>query len=254
VTIKGGGSSVGNVGIGTSSPANLLDIAQANNGGVTEARVKNNTTSGSSFAILSVETGSTNALFQLQQEDGTYPAAIFTAGAGDVNGMLFNAQATGAPVVFQSATSEVMRAVSGRVGILTTSPSYPLHVNGTAYATGAAGALSDARHKKKIEPLLFGLAEVEQLKPVTFEWKDPQKNDIGMKGQQIGFIAQDVERVLPSVVITEDNKEGTKDLKYTELIPVLAKAIQQLKSANDDQVKALEQLRRDFDAYKNAHH
>jgi hypothetical protein len=49
----------------------------------------------------------------------------------------------------------------GNVGIGTTSPSYLLQVNGTAYATGAAGALSDIRHKKEIAPLKDGaLADV----------------------------------------------------------------------------------------------
>jgi hypothetical protein len=135
------------------------------------------------------------------------------------------------------------------VGIATASPSYQLHVNGTAYATGAAGALSDIRHKKNIVALGDGaLNRVMQLRPVTFLWKDPK--DDGMKGQQIGFIAQDVERVLPSVVLTQNNTEKTKGLKYNEIIPVLTKALQEqeaeiatLKAANDNEALAVSNLR-----------
>ena len=46
------------------------------------------------------------------------------------------------------------------VGIGTTSPSYKLHVNGTAYAVGAAGALSDVRHKTNINNISFDAIEV----------------------------------------------------------------------------------------------
>jgi DNA recombination-dependent growth factor C len=48
-----------------------------------------------------------------------------------------------------------------------------------------------------------------------------------MQGKQIGLIAQDVEKVLPSVVVTEANTEKTKGMKYAELIPVLIKAMQE---------------------------
>ena len=54
-----------------------------------------------------------------------------------------------------------------------------------------------------------------------------------MKGLQIGFIAQEVEKVLPEVVLTEPNEEKTKGLKYNEIIPVLTKAIQELKAEKD---------------------
>jgi Chaperone of endosialidase len=95
--------------------------------------------------------------------------------------------------------------------------------------------------------LEVGLKEVTQLKPVTFEWKDdilishpfhgkaiPRPLEPAMQGQQIGFIAQDVEKIVPSVVITENNTEKTKGMKYSEFIPVLVKAIQELKADNDN--------------------
>lgn len=119
--------------------------------------------------------------------------------------------------------------VGGNVGIRTVSPTFPLHVNGTAFATGAAGALSDERHKTNIEPLSYGLDIVMQLKPVSFDWKTP--TDDGMQGRQIGFIAQDVEQVLPSAVLTYDHGEdekGLKGLKQSEFTAVAIKAIQEL--------------------------
>lgn len=77
------------------------------------------------------------------------------------------------------------------VGINTSAPGYQLHVNGTAYATGAAGALSDIRHKKDVATLVDGaLDDVMRLRPVRFLWKDPK--DDGMKGRQMGFIAQEL--------------------------------------------------------------
>lgn len=130
----------------------------------------------------------------------------------------------------------------GNVGIGTTSPSYTLHVNGSVAGTSAYINLSDVRHKKNIEPLSIGLEVVTQLKPVSFEWKEKPK-DIGMEGRQIGFIAQDVEKILPSVVVTQSNDEGTKGMKYSEITPVLVKAIQEIKvlfDTNHDTVGKLQ--------------
>jgi hypothetical protein len=54
-----------------------------------------------------------------------------------------------------------------------------------------------------------------------------------MKGTQTGFIAQEVEKLLPSTVLTESNKEKTKGLKYNEFSSILTKAIQELKTLVD---------------------
>lgn len=152
-----------------------------------------------------------------------------------------------------NATAAMVLRASGLVGIKTQSPSYALHVNGTAYATGAAGALSDARHKKGVAALKDGaLQEIMKLRPVTFEWKEPI--DDGMKGQQIGFVAQDVEEVLPTVVLTQNNAEKTKGLKYNEIVAVMAKAIQELKEENDRQSAAVATLKQQVAAMQNGGH
>jgi Chaperone of endosialidase len=152
--------------------------------------------------------------------------------------------------------STTVLGVAGNVGVNTTSPSYTLQVNGSVAGTSAYVNTSDARYKKNVKPLQSGLNEIAQLKPVTFEWKDevlhpenvltsaksgagvaksrPRTMDSSMQGQQIGFVAQDVEKILPSVVVTEDNAEKTKGMKYSEIIPVLVKAVQEQQAEIDD--------------------
>jgi hypothetical protein len=115
----------------------------------------------------------------------------------------------------------------GNLGVGTTGPSYKLHVEGTAYATGAAGALSDIRHKNNVVSTSKGLNEILQLNPVEFEWNEDKIVDDGMKGTHIGFIAQEVKDILPNTVLIESNEENTLGLKNNEFIPILVKAIQE---------------------------
>ena len=131
---------------------------------------------------------------------------------------------------------------TGNVGIGAISPSYLLTVNGTVYATGGAGALSDRRHKDQIQDLPAGaLGLVEKLRPVSFVWKTP--TDPGMRGRQIGLIAQEVETIIPSVVLTQDNAEKTKAIKYDELIPVLIAALKEQQAEIKAQQAEIDALR-----------
>jgi hypothetical protein len=61
-----------------------------------------------------------------------------------------------------------------------------------------------------------------------------------------GIRSQEVQKVLPSIVLTENNAEKTLGIKYTELIPVLTKAVQEQQAEIDAlkaQVAALEARR-----------
>jgi hypothetical protein len=144
-----------------------------------------------------------------------------------------NAESSGYSLYDKNTGSWVLglRQVAGNVGIGNTSPSYTLQVNGSVAGTSAYVNTSDLRHKKNIQPLDAGLNEVEQLRPVTFEWKDDMLNqsidgkvihcplEPFMQGKQIGLIAQDVEKILPSVVVTEANAEKTKGMNMPNLSP-----------------------------------
>lgn len=102
---------------------------------------------------------------------------------------------------------------------------------------------SDRREKQNIQSLGYGLAEVMKLKPVSFEWITAPE-----KGQNLGFIAQDLQTVLPEVVVDKTwEKDATGTLvaqsidrlavKHLELIPVLTRAIQEQQQLID-QLKA----------------
>ena len=127
--------------------------------------------------------------------------------------------------------SEVTREGKNQLnpGTGTTSPGYTLTVSGTSWTTNNAWAGSDIRWKQNIVPLQSSLDKVMQLKPVNFDWRANEFPDLHFSnGTQIGFIAQDVEKVIPEVVTTDNN--GYKGLSYERITPVLAGAIQEQQS------------------------
>lgn len=82
---------------------------------------------------------------------------------------------------------------------------------------------SDARLKHDIQALPEGLAAVLALRPLKYAWNEtPSWEDAGHLHN--GFLAQEVQEVLPSAVYDVD---GTLRLSYDELIPVLVNAIQE---------------------------
>ena len=113
---------------------------------------------------------------------------------------------------------------SGRTMVVTRGTNNAFLMNGgSGYVTfyGGHGNSSDRLLKKNIEDSNYGLEAVNNLKPRRFFWKDETVS----KQKQIGFIAQEVEEVLPESV---RGYEGDKSIIDNSLISVLTKAIQEL--------------------------
>ena len=97
---------------------------------------------------------------------------------------------------------------------------------------------SDARLKKDIASLSGSLDKVLQLRPVSYLLKDPSAQTAGV---QFGFVAQDVERVVPEIVHTDDS--GMKAIDYVRLTPLLVGSVQELSAKVDAQQQEIDELK-----------
>ena len=119
-----------------------------------------------------------------------------------------------------------------------------LNTNGSPTLANGTAISSDERLKKNITDIASGqLAKINTLKPRSFEWKDSRK-----PGTQEGFIAQEVESVMPEAVedrlcspdpddTSRDFEGDVKVLKHEVINARLIKAVQEL-SAELDAAKA----------------
>jgi hypothetical protein len=94
---------------------------------------------------------------------------------------------------------------------------------------------SDARFKQEVTPITDALSAILSLRGVSYVWRQDIPGHNFDKGRQIGFIAQEVEKVLPELVHT--GSDGYKSVAYPNVVPVLVEAIKTLKNENDIQRK-----------------
>lgn len=102
--------------------------------------------------------------------------------------------------------------------------------SGNIDISGSFNQSSDARLKKNVSTITSGLSIVHQLRGVRYNWKDESRPE-----NKIGFIAQEVETVLPELVHTREN--GFKGVNYAEMTAVLVEAVKEL-SAEVEALKA----------------
>jgi hypothetical protein len=173
------GCSNTNVGIGTSAPGHLLDVAG------TVAVDSTGLNNGTNFIDLT---------FGLNAGEGM--SSSRTAGPNQYGIDLF---------------TDFARRISieqhGNVGIGTTSPDNLLTVNGSADKPGGGswGTYSDGRLKNLNGSFNSGLSQVLKLNPVRYRYKSDNALGIRDTEEHIGVVAQDVQRVIPEAV-TENGK------------------------------------------------
>ena len=104
---------------------------------------------------------------------------------------------------------------------------------GSIYA-GAFIYSSDESLKANVTLLNNALEKVKQLEGVSFNWKNTGRADIGL-------IAQDVEKVIPEIVHT--NEEGLKSVEYGNLVAILIEAVKEQQEEIDSLQKQIDELR-----------
>jgi predicted acyltransferase (DUF342 family) len=112
-------------------------------------------------------------------------------------------------------------------------------ITGTLLVTGGIsgssfGTVSDARLKKDIAEIEGALAKVSALRPVEYNWNSGAAT-FNADHKEIGFIAQEVEAVIPNVVSTEAGPEGLKRVAYDRITSLLVAAVK-------DQAAVIERL------------
>ena len=254
----------GKVGIGTSAPNTHLEVSD----GVPTFRL--NSTEGN--------VGDTDILGEISWKSAdanrtgdpiAYIRALSENATGSATGLAF-----GTGFDSNNASERMRIKNSGNVGIGTTNPATALTVSGAfggdtnflsiistgtvlhrnlyftnthlyfyngtnnpyLSGTGAWTDASDENIKKNIEDIDYGLETINTLKPRKFKHKADDVEDIG-------FIAQEVELIVPEVVAGGPDESAGKGLAYGRLTSILTKAVQELSAKNDAleaKVKALE--------------
>lgn len=203
-------NSSGNVGIGTSSPSSTLTVGNAI-GSISGELTLNP-------AFTANEGGQINIKKSVNGSTADWVIDQYGTSASDARFRIFNS-------IGESNGISILE--NGNIGMGVLTPSVRLQVGGDIIANSIAGS-SDARFKTNITPIKNPLQKVLQLRGVNFDWNTKVFPDRNFSDQKaIGFIAQDVEKVLPEVVQTEKTSEGYKAVQYDKVVALLVEAIKE---------------------------
>jgi site-specific recombinase XerD len=190
----------GNVGIGTTSPGANLEVNYDTTGYLRIGSGNKGIVGGNSANNLHIDTIGSGAMY-LNYYSGT-------------GGIVFGNGASGESMKIEG---------SGNVGINDSTPSYKLDVNGTIRGYGITDS-SDIRLKENITSLdsQTSLDKILSLQGIKYNWID--KETYG-SADQIGFIAQDMESVIPELVKTDT--QGYKSIAYGKLTAIIVEGIKE---------------------------
>jgi hypothetical protein len=166
--------------------------------------------------------------FNLTSTNGSYTLGI-------TNGNIYFQNPLSGYLWYENSTTSNMRLTNGNLTV-------------TGDITGF-GNLSDIRLKKNIIDidLDLSLSKIKSLRPVTFDWKDDIFNESKRNKNDIGFIAQELEQVIPQA-ISDTSHESTsyKSIKFERILPYLVGSIQKLENIIDKQNQHIKLLEKDI--------
>jgi hypothetical protein len=106
-------------------------------------------------------------------------------------------------------------------------------ISGSLYVTDdvVAYSTSDINFKENIIPIKDALSKVENISGNTYDWKNEFEYIHGFKGNDVGVIAQEIQKVLPEAVREREN--GYLGVNYEKIIPLLIESIKELSAKVD---------------------
>lgn len=230
-TISGGGNQINNVVIGTTTPLAITGTTITANTSFTTA----NDSSGGIFfkasggsadaqifegpgGTFNVKMGTSNTL-NITKNDST---SVIDYGVTTASALTFT------PNLLYWAGSTADTAATDASVCRRTSNGQLLTGTG---ALGVCVGTSSARYKHDIVDVNAGLADIMKLHPVNFRYNKGHIDD--GKFLQYGFIAEEVVKTTPGLVRLDETKRPNS-VDMLAMVPILVKAVQELKAANDN--------------------
>ncbi|TYA59316.1 tail fiber domain-containing protein [Formosa maritima] len=134
-----------------------------------------------------------------------------------------------------TTTSSALFQVGNGVSTANRTNAFTVFRNGNATLAGTLTQSSDRRLKTNISELPYGLKEILQMKPVNYNWKRYPEQQ-----KSLGLIAQEVQPIINEIVHIAEDKDNTLSISYSELIPVLIKAIQEQQAIIESQKQTIQ--------------
>lgn len=140
------------------------------------------------------------------------------------------------------ANGKVALGLAENVGIGTSFPTEKLHVIGNILATGTISSTSDVRLKSNIVEINKGLELLLKTRPVSYDKRLSLDPSVEESVHENGFIAQELQKVIPSIVTENKDEYNTLSVNYISLIPILVKSIQEQQEIIKKQQETIEKM------------
>lgn len=294
----------GNVGINTNNPQAKLHV-QTDNNRNTLRLWNNNSLTGSKYGLYNYLRGSsfTNGFYNFTYQNPgasssvygirSYTYARSSNAYGQYNYLhRYSGTSTsygiysyvGKASSLNSTEYGIYSGVSGsgtgaKYGVYSTVPTtatnwYAGYFNGNVHMTGTLTVASDASKKKNVKSIVNAMDLIQRIDGKSYEFVNDDDNNFS-KGIQFGFMAQELQKVLPELVLdieapgahkqikktdqaaldgeekqetTEDFEEGKADnyksVNYIGLIPILVEALKEQQAQLEEQQKTIDELKK----------
>ncbi|GMF31438.1 unnamed protein product [Phytophthora lilii] len=206
-------------------------------------------TDGAGFSFIDAKAGSTS-VFTVDATGLTTIAAGGLSVRGGVTIVDTGLTVSAGDVAVSSSTASTVSTdgalvVTGGVGI-----GGSIRCAGTSYAVTHTNT-SDRRFKTGVRDLKTAQETIRRLRPVTFEWRrDEFPGRDFPAGVFPGFLADDVEQILPDLV--QQDGDGWKSLDYVGLVPHLVRAMQEMQSQLEASQTQVARMQQQLDALQTA--